>query len=43
MKKTTINLIGILAAFTLVLGIYIPTEKTQSPIMTLVEHGDGGG
>lgn len=43
MKKITIRVLGIMAAFTLVIGIYSPTEKDYSHVHTLMEHGDGGG
>ncbi|WP_277926461.1 MULTISPECIES: hypothetical protein [unclassified Bacillus cereus group] len=43
MKNIAIKIIGIVAVFTLALGIYSPTEKHSNSIAMLMEHGNGGG
>ncbi|MGE7887720.1 hypothetical protein ACQKN7_10120 [Bacillus cereus] len=43
MKNIAIKVIGIVAVFTLALGIYSPTEKNSDSIVMLMEHGNGGG
>lgn len=43
MKKALIKLVGVVAVFTLALGIYSPSEHQQGSIIMLSEHGDGGG
>ncbi|CAM4046187.1 hypothetical protein [Bacillus manliponensis] len=43
MKNITIKVLGLVAVFTLAIGVYSPVEKSNGPVKMLVEHGNGGG